>query len=178
MPETPDKESTNQEQNLQNQRAKPKRTRVKKTDATELELRTVFDRETLIIHCIAMKLTEAEALAYMRVHGHPIKRTQYYEDKKKIEESTFTKANQIANGGLLEQHMERIRSLETIEHEMWINYHKEKSPLRRVLILDKVKELQPYISAAYDYTKVLIAEQAKLQSIIQRTPQKQLVKVN
>lgn len=128
-----------------------------------------FDRDVLIIHCITMKFSEKESLAYLASRNHKIKRAQYYEDKKRIEDSATHKAYKIAaENGLIEQHMLRISQLETIEREHWQNYHQEKAGLKRSLILEKITALQPYISSAYDYVKQIIKEQAEMQERLAR----------
>lgn len=123
-----------------------------------------FDRDILIIHCMTMKFSEKEALAYLASRNHNIKRAQYYEDKQRIVDSATHKAYKVAaENGLIEQHMHRIQQLETIEREHWQNYHQEKAGLKRSLILEKITALQPFISSAYDYVKQIIKEQAELQ---------------
>lgn len=123
------------------------------------------DRDVLVIHCMAMKLSEKESLAYLASRNHKIGRAQYYRDLKRLQEAVTHKAFKIAaENGLIEQHMNRIDQLETIEREHWQNYHREKNPLRKSIILEKVTSLQPYISSAYDYVKEIIKEQAELQT--------------
>ena len=131
-----------------------------------------FDRDTIIIHCMTMRLSEAESLAYLEAHGHKIKRSAYYEDRKRLEESVIHKAYKIAaENGLIEQHMQRINQLETIEREHWQNYHREKAPLKKSIILEKITVLQPYLSSAYDYVKQIIKEQAEVQARLAKTNQ-------
>jgi hypothetical protein len=111
-----------------------------------------------------MRFSETEALNYLKSKGHNIKRTQYYMDKERLEDSITHKAYKLAaENGLIEQHMHRIQQLETIEREHWQNYQLEKTGLKRSLILEKITILQPYISSAYDYTKQIIKEQAEIQ---------------
>jgi hypothetical protein len=62
----------------------------------------------------------------------------------------------IAAIGFEDQHTTRIENCELIEKLMWKNYDLEKSPFKRVLILEKIKDLPPLISAYYDTTRSVI----------------------
>lgn len=123
-----------------------------------------LDREICIIHCIAAKLSETEALTYLDSRGHHIERATYYSEKKKIEERRSNLGHKLAAGGLFEQHMIRIENLEEIEREFWINYHREPNPFRKSVILEKIQNIQPFISSTYDYIKEIMLEQAKLEN--------------
>ncbi|MGI0034127.1 MAG: hypothetical protein ACRD97_12780 [Nitrososphaeraceae archaeon] len=52
--------------------------------------------------------------------------------------------------------MERIDQLELINSEMWIQYRREKDPFKQVLILEKIAELQTYISPYYDASRYIL----------------------
>jgi len=147
----------------------------KQTPTPNQDQLKLIDRDILIIQCLTMKFSEKEALAYLASRNHKIKRAQYYEDKKRIEDSAIHRAYKIAaENGMIEQHMYRINQLETIEREHWQNYHLEKAGLKRSLILEKITALQPYISSAYDYVQEIIKEQADLQERLAKSNKKKL----
>ena len=41
---------------------------------------------------------------------------------------------------------------------MWKNHEQEQSPLKKVKILEKIASLQPYLSAYYEASKMVIQE--------------------
>ena len=116
----------------------------------------------LVIHTKAMRLNLIESLVYLRSRGYDIADRTYYKYKEKIDDSTWDRAEDIAKGGLLEQHMQRIDNLETIEHEQWLSLNIEKNPNNRSQILERITVLQPYITAMYDYTRAIMEKQTEL----------------
>jgi len=128
-----------------------------------------FERDELVLNTIAMRLTEKESLRYLSNHGHSIQKTTYYRIKKHLREYCKSRTHYIASRGLLEKHQERIDKLETIEFEMWYNYNKEVDPTKRVSVLEKIANIQPYIAAAYDNTRVVMEKQTELQKKFQST---------
>jgi hypothetical protein len=118
--------------------------------------------EPYIIDCMCMRLDEKEALSYLEEKGYTISHTEYYRLKQEIKESTHQRLNLIASQEFLSQHLERIDMLRTILNEMWSNYHLEKSPLKRVQILEKIEENQDYLSSYYDSTRWVLEQAAKL----------------
>jgi len=67
---------------------------------------------------------------------------------------------------MFEQHMMRIHTLETIEKEQWINYHTETKPILKSTILERIQNLQVYLSSDYDYIRAIIKNQEELQLVI------------
>ncbi len=131
---------------------KPSTTQAQKlSKKRSIELQS--ELEQLALHTIVMKLSEKESLAYFETHDHKIKSTKYYELKKSLKNGTEKQAHNIASFGLLEQHMKRINNLETIEFEQWECYKKEESENKKSQSLERIGNLQPYISAAYDATR-------------------------
>lgn len=112
-----------------------------------------------------MRLAPAEAIAYIRARNVKISGRTYFKYKKEIEESTWQKAEDIAKGGLLEQHIQRIDNLETIEHEQWVALNLARNPNVRSQILERIAVLQPYITAMYDSTRMIMEKQAELKKV-------------
>lgn len=136
------------------------------------------DRDSLVIQCIAMRLSEARSLIFMKVNGYPLQKTQFYRIKAKMKGLTVSMANHLAlENGLIEQHMDRIRSLETIEREHWNNYHLEKDALKKSSILVHITQLQVYISSAHDFTAAIITKQAQLKADVLKSNIPQLEKL-
>ncbi len=119
----------------------------------------------LVIHTKAMRLNTAESLVYIRTRGIDIAERTYFKYKEKVDSSTWDRAESIAKGGLLEQHMQRIDNLETIEHEQWLSLNMEKNPNNRSQILERIAVLQPYITAMYDYTRAIMEKQTELRKV-------------
>jgi hypothetical protein len=107
-------------------------------------------------------MSPAEAIAYIRSRNVTIGERTYFKYKSEIEKQTWDRAKDIAKGGLLEQHIQRIDNLETIEHEQWISLNMERRPSQRSMILERIAVLQPYITAMYDSTRMIMEKQVEL----------------
>ncbi|RPJ30002.1 MAG: hypothetical protein EHM25_07600 [Nitrosopumilales archaeon] len=68
--------------------------------------------------------------------------------------------NLIAFKEFLTQHMERIDTLRVILKEMWLNYHIENNPSKKVQILEKIEQNQVYLSSYYDSTRYVLQRAA------------------
>jgi hypothetical protein len=106
-----------------------------------------------IIHCIIMRMSEKEALSYLADRGFTISMQYYYKLKKDIKESRFERLSLIAKEGFIDSHLERIDQLELINKEYWILYRDTKDTFKKAQILEKIAELQTYISAYYSASK-------------------------
>ena len=114
-----------------------------------------------------MKLSEKESLVFLKTRGHEISKIKYYEIKQKLRERRERRARDIASFELLDQHMERIDNLITIEHEQWRCYNTEKDKDKRSIILERIPNMQSDISAAYDATRKIMEKQAELKKLIE-----------
>jgi hypothetical protein len=114
--------------------------------------------EPYVIHCMAMNLHEDKALKYLDDNGYEISRAELYRLKKEIKESTPERLNLIASSEFLDQHIERIDTLKTIQNELWLNYNKEQNPSKKANILMQIAELQTYLSSYYDSTRYVLQQ--------------------
>jgi hypothetical protein len=105
-----------------------------------------------------MRLTEKEALEYLKDTGFEISDTTWYREKNKLEKMTMQRLYHIAKYGFEIQHIERIDTLETIQKLMWRNVNEEKDPYRRTQILKYIFDIQPFISTYYEVTKDVMKE--------------------
>jgi hypothetical protein len=64
-----------------------------------------------------------------------------------------------------DQHLQRIDNLELVEHLMWSEYEKEKSPFKRVEILSYIVNMQPYLSNYYGATRFVLEKRLKIDPI-------------
>lgn len=60
-----------------------------------------------------------------------------------------------------QQHLERIDKLDLIERLMWKCFQEEKSPFKKTIILEKIGNIQPFISSYYDATAFVISHRLK-----------------
>ena len=131
--------------------------------------------EQLILRCIVMRFSEQEALAYIADNHDRIESTRYYEIKKTLADKLVEEGYKITSqNGLFEQHMMRIQTLETIEKEQWKNYKSEPKPILKSAILERIQNLQVYLSSAYDYIRAIIKNQEDLQLTIAKHGVKKL----
>ena len=121
-------------------------------------LSVLSDTEKMVVNCTIMRLKENESLAYLIDNGQEMSRMTYYRIKARIEEKKLQRLHEIGKIGFVHQHIERIDQLELIQREMWKNYEQEQSPLKKVTILEKIASVQPYLSAYYEATKMVMKE--------------------
>ena len=131
--------------------------------------------EQLILRCIVMRYSEIESLAYIADNYKQIESTRYYEIKRTLKDKLVEEGYRITSkNGLFEQHMMRIQTLETIEKEQWKNYKSEVKPILKSAILERIQNLQVYLSSAYDYIRAIIKNQEDLQLTIAKHGSKKL----
>lgn len=119
----------------------------------------MYKKENLkpfIIQCMVMKLSEKESLQYLKDRGFNMSAQYLYRHKKKIKQSRFDRLNLIAKQGFVDQHLERIDQLELINKEYWKLYNETKDTFKKALILEKIAELQTYISPYYDASRYVM----------------------
>jgi len=131
--------------------------------------------EQLILRCIVMRYSEKESLAYIQDNYKKIESTRYYEIKRTLKDKLLEEGYRITSkNGLFAQHMMRIQTLETIEKEQWKNYKAEPKPFLKSAILERIQNLQVYLSSAYDYIRAIIKNQEDLQLTIAKHGSKKL----
>ena len=131
--------------------------------------------EQLILRCIVMRFSEKESLAYIADNYKKIESTRYYEIKRTLADKLVEEGYRITSkNGLYEQHMMRIQTLETIEKEQWKLYKLEPKPFLKSAILERIQNLQVYLSSAYDYIRAIIKNQEDLQLTISKHGAKEL----
>jgi len=123
------------------------------------------EEKRLVLHTICMRMSEREALVYLKTRNHEMGVNKYYNLKEEIKTSKIKTLQDIAlHDGLIEQHLDRIHNLEVIEHELWLTFNLETDNYKRASILTKIAEMQPYISGAYDMTRVIMEKQVELKT--------------
>ena len=109
-----------------------------------------------IIQCMAMTLSEKESLTYLKDRGFKISRAYLYKLQKAIKESRFDRLALIAKSQFVDQHLERIAVLETIQSELWSLYRNEPNNFKKSEILEKIANIQSYISSYYDSSQYIM----------------------
>ena len=110
----------------------------------------------LIIQTMIMRLTQNESMQYLHDKGFEISVPQFYRLKKTIQQSRFDRLSLIAKTQFVDQHLERIDQLELINSEYWKLYRETKDTFKKALILEKIAELQTYISPYYDASRYIL----------------------
>jgi hypothetical protein len=105
-----------------------------------------------------MRMTEAESLSYLKLKGYHISPAKFYRIKRDIETAKFERLSCIASIEFVSQHLERIDQLELVTKEMWRNYHDETNPSKKVIILQTIARVQPYLSQYYEATAEIAKE--------------------
>ena len=125
--------------------------------------RLLSDRQKAVIETIRMRLTEKQSLAYLKEMGFEISPKTYYNDKRKVESLKLKRLFHIAEIGFEEQHLERIDIYEMGFKMMWNNVLSETDPYKCNSMIKDILLLQPYLSAYYEATKLVIEKQPEYQ---------------
>lgn len=98
-------------------------------------------------------MSRPEAKTYLDSKGYVMSLKQYDRIKKAIIGDRHKRINEIANTGFIDAHLEAIDTFIEIKRQMWINYHSEQHPYKKVEILTQIANLQPFINEYYSATK-------------------------
>jgi hypothetical protein len=109
-----------------------------------------------------MRLSQANAVKYIEANlGKRITDRTFRRWKRYLESEKLKRLYEIGQYGFVDQHLERIDQLELIQQLMWENYHLEKNPEKKTVILERISKIQPYLSAYYEATKY-VAERPQI----------------
>jgi len=103
------------------------------------------DSEQAFLQTMTMQLSPKEALEYLKGVGVDKSERTYFRCKKRVEATKWQRLYHIAEL-FTDQHLQTIDKLGLVEHLMWSEYEKEKSPFKRVEILSYTVNMQPYLS--------------------------------
>jgi hypothetical protein len=106
-----------------------------------------------------MRLTERQSLEYLKEVGFEIGAATYYREKRQIEAMKLKRLYHIAKIGFKDQHLDRIDNTELCLKLMWQNYNLEQDPYKKFQMLKDIIFVQPYLSAYYDATRVIVEKQ-------------------
>jgi hypothetical protein len=113
------------------------------------------DTERLVLDCKTMRLKENEALAYLKLNGKEIAPATFYRVKARLEAEKLKRLHFYA-ARFDDRHLERIERLEWVEQEMIRCAVIEQDPYKKSVILERIANLQPYLSAYDEATKDVI----------------------
>ena len=136
------------------------------------------DKQSLVLRTRLMRLPVAKALAVMEIHKYPMKRSAYFDNLKKIKQMRHNRLIHIAKSGMEDRHLLTLDTLEMCEAEYWENYIKEDNPLRKSIILDKIVQLQPWISSYVDESQDIMEKQLKSLKLAGSTPPDSIAKTS
>jgi len=109
-----------------------------------------------VIELIVLDLNETESIKYLADRGFKISARYLYKLKKKVKENRFSRLALIAKEQFQDQHIQRIENLEVIQKEYWKLYRLEKKIINKASILQKIAELQTYISSYYQASRMVL----------------------
>ena len=121
-----------------------------------IQSNVLSDRQKAIIEAIRLRLNEKQSLEYLKEVGFDIGPATYYREKRKVESMKLKRLYHIAKIGFQDQHLDRIDNTELCLKLMWENYHLEQDPFKRFQMLKDIILVQPYLSAYYETTKLIV----------------------
>jgi hypothetical protein len=116
------------------------------------------DRQKAVIETIRMRLNEKQSLEYLKEVGFDIGQATYYREKRQVEQMKLKRLYHIVKIGFQDQHLERIDVYEMGFKMMWNNVLLEKDPYKSNAMIKDILLLQPYLSAYYETTKLVIGD--------------------
>jgi hypothetical protein len=125
---------------------------------------------------IRMWLNEKQSLEYLKEVGFDIGPAKLYREKRKVEAMKLKRLYHIAKIGFQDQHLDRIDIYEMGFKMMWQNVLLEKDPYKRNSMIKDNLLLQPYLSAYYEATKLVIdkQQQSEYQEFLEKQEQQQI----
>lgn len=125
------------------------------------------ERQKTVVECIRMRLTNTQALEYLTHNGFKMSQSTLTREKRYVESKKLERIFEIGMIGFEDQHIDRIDNLQVIEKLMWNNYHAQEDSFKRVIILEKLAALQPYVAKFYESTRYVIEKDPKIKSMWQ-----------
>ena len=149
-----------------------------KNDRLTIKSSILSDRSKAVLEAIRMRLNEKQSLEYLKEVGFDIGPATYYREKRKVEQMKLKRLYHIAKIGFQDQHLERIDIYEMGFKMMWQNVLLEEDPYKRNSMIKDILLLQPYLSAYYEATKLVIdkQQQSEYQEFLDKQEQEQQIK--
>jgi hypothetical protein len=117
------------------------------------------DTKLFVIQAMAMNLSEQETLSYLKDKGTKISRISLYRLKREIKNNRQSRLSLIAKEKFVDQYLERIDQLETIQKQQWSLYNNESNNFKKSQILVNIAALQDQISNYYDNCRYVLEKQ-------------------
>ena len=130
----------------------------------------LFDNDIIIL-CVEMTLNDKEyhivtarimfktdwkqALEWLKARGFDISQATYFRTLAVVDKEATERLFKIAKEFEIIA-SEEIIKFNNLEKQMYEEYHKEDQPLNRARILQMIANLQPYITALYDQTRLVL----------------------
>ena len=134
----------------------------------------ISERQRAVLETMRMRLTERQALAYLKEVGFEMSDTTWYREKNKLEKMKLQRLYHIAKIGFQDQHLETIDQYELGFKMLWQNVLREQNPYRQNIMIRDILLLKPYLSAYYEATKLMIdKQQSEYQEFLDKQLQQQ-----
>jgi hypothetical protein len=100
--------------------------------------------KTIVIQCLIQKFEDSKTIEILDNHGYKLSQSTLCRIKRRLKVGEFSELSGIAKSGFMSQHVERIKQLELIIKEMWLNYNNEENPSKKVIIPQTIAQVRPY----------------------------------
>jgi len=121
--------------------------------------RLLSDRQKVVVETMRLRLTEKQSLTYLKEMGFEISPKTYYNDKRNVENLKLKRLYHIAKIGFEDQHLETIDEFHLGFRMLWANVLRERDPYKQSNMIKDILLLNPYLSAYYEATKLIIDKQ-------------------
>jgi hypothetical protein len=125
-------------------------------DTNSVKLRTLSDRQQGILETMRINLTAKKALIYLKDYEFDMSIRTYHREKAKLKKMQLKRFFALAQVGFEKIHMDVYDELITARKLLWKAHNETKNPLHRVMILEKIINVLPYLTSFYESTRQLI----------------------
>lgn len=109
------------------------------------------DTEFLVMQTVAMRLSEKEALEWLKSHDVSLKHAQFYRIKKRIKQAGEKWKEELQKQGYWPLNLLLNQQALTVLNFSWENARKEKDPAKNQKILESIAAIiLPYFSTTHE----------------------------
>lgn len=117
---------------------------------------TLNDRQQIVLECMYRRLSNDNALRYLKEQGFDSSESTLKRDKNFIKKNSLLRLYQLAKVDFRSLHQERLEKIKTIESLMWKDIEDCKDPYKKAKIKEMIANLIPIISAYEDTAQYVL----------------------
>jgi len=118
------------------------------------------DKEfNIVLARIMFKTDWKLALSWLKSKGYDTSQSDYYRTLAVLDQQSLSRLNELGRSFTIVLADELVK-IQSIEKQLYEEYHKEPHPINRARILKMILEMQPYLTAIITETRSIIENNA------------------